>query len=57
MLDWFWRTLGYELEKDVIKAWALNRMKEEKIEEKSDKVGFFKKCFGVLFGRRGSNKS
>jgi len=33
MLDWFWRTLGYELEKDVIKAWALNKMKEEKIEE------------------------
>jgi hypothetical protein len=35
----------------------ISAAKEEKIEEKSDKVGFFKKCFGVLFGRRGSNKS
>tara|TARA_Y100001938_G_scaffold150500_1_gene241724 strand:+ start:1047 stop:2099 length:1053 start_codon:yes stop_codon:yes gene_type:complete len=31
--------------------------KEVKIQEKPKKVGFIRKCFGVLFGRRGSNKT
>jgi len=30
--------------------------KKEEIPEKIEKVGFLQKCFGVLFGRRGSNK-
>jgi hypothetical protein len=33
MFDWVWRSLGYELEKDIVKEWALNKMKAEKIEE------------------------
>lgn len=33
MFDWIWRSLGYELEKDIVKEWALNKMKAEKIEE------------------------
>ena len=27
MLDWLWRSLGYELDKDVVREWALNKMK------------------------------
>tara|TARA_R110000787_G_scaffold139042_1_gene252696 strand:+ start:1725 stop:1982 length:258 start_codon:yes stop_codon:yes gene_type:complete len=34
MFDWVWRSLGYELEKDIVKEWALNKMKAEKIEER-----------------------
>ena len=34
MFDWVWRNLGYELEKDIIREWSLNKMKVEKIEEK-----------------------
>tara|TARA_R110002153_G_scaffold43977_4_gene124105 strand:+ start:4830 stop:5105 length:276 start_codon:yes stop_codon:yes gene_type:complete len=33
MFDWIWRSLGYELEKDIVKRWALNKMKSEDIEE------------------------
>tara|TARA_R110001583_G_scaffold2964_6_gene20073 strand:+ start:864 stop:1115 length:252 start_codon:yes stop_codon:yes gene_type:complete len=33
MFDWVWRTLGYELEKDIIREWSLNKMKVEKIKE------------------------
>ena len=33
MFDWIWRSLGYELEKDLIKEWSLNKMKSEQIEE------------------------
>jgi len=33
MLDWLWRSLGYELDKDVVREWALNKMKAEKIEQ------------------------
>ena len=34
MFDWIWRSLGYELEKDIIKEWSLNKIKAEEIEEK-----------------------
>ena len=34
MFDWIWRSLGYELEKDKIKEWSLNKIKAEEIEEK-----------------------
>jgi len=33
MLDWLWRSLGYELDKDIVREWALNKMKAEKIEQ------------------------
>tara|TARA_R110000782_G_scaffold254818_1_gene343295 strand:+ start:851 stop:1072 length:222 start_codon:yes stop_codon:yes gene_type:complete len=34
MFDWVWRSLGYELEKDIVKEWVVNKMKAEKIEQR-----------------------